>query len=381
MGLVGRDEELGSISAFLDDVVRGPAALVLAGETGIGKTILWQAGVAAAESRLVRVLTCRGVEAEASLSFAGLSELLAPALDDTLETLAPPRRRALRVALLLEEPGESAPDAHAIGLAVLDVLRALATQGPILLAVDDLQWLDPASVGVLQVALRRLRQEPVGLLVAVRESSRVFTQHDLERWNPAVRIRWQPLGPLSLSALHHLFQERLDLELSRSELVLVHEATTGNPFFALAVGSELAMRGIRLHEGEPLPVPSSLSNLLGERLARLSSETSDVLLIVALAARPTVDLIAAAHGDRERTLVALDESADAGIVERAGGRVRFVHPLFASVLYDRASTRRRVAVHRALAASVSDVEERAWHLTRSVESPDAGGRRRGGRGG
>ena len=123
MGVVGREEELGSIDAFLDDTVVGPTALVLVGEAGIGKTILWQECVDAAEQRFGHVLTCRGVEAEAALSFAGLSELLAPVLADTLETLAAPRRRALQVALLLEEAGDVTPDAHAIGLAVLDVLR------------------------------------------------------------------------------------------------------------------------------------------------------------------------------------------------------------------------------------------------------------------
>ena len=106
------------------------------------------------------MLVGRGVEAEASLSFAGLSELLAPVFDDVAAVAAPPRRRALEVALLLAEPGETAPDPHAIGLAVLDVLRALAEQGPVLVALDDAQWLDPASAGAILIALRRLRDEP-----------------------------------------------------------------------------------------------------------------------------------------------------------------------------------------------------------------------------
>ena len=102
--IVGRDEELGVIRAFVAAVERGPAALLLAGEVGIGKTILWEAGVEEAERRFGRVLTCRGVEAEASLSFAALSELLAPVLSDAMPSLAAPRRRALEVALSLAEP-------------------------------------------------------------------------------------------------------------------------------------------------------------------------------------------------------------------------------------------------------------------------------------
>ena len=103
-----------------------------------------------------------GVEAEARLAFAGLSELLAGVLDDVAPGLAPPRRRALEVALLLAEPDGPPPDAHAIGLALLDVLRALSDAGPVLLALDDVQWLDASSAAVLQVAMRRLRAEPVG---------------------------------------------------------------------------------------------------------------------------------------------------------------------------------------------------------------------------
>jgi hypothetical protein len=143
--VIGRNEELTAIGAFIDAVAEGPAALVLSGEAGIGKTMLWQAGVAQARARAGCVLTCRGIEGEASLSFAGLSDLLGGVLEEVLPQLVAPRRRALEVALLLVEPGTEASDAHAVGLAVLDVLRALADQGPLLLALDDAQWLDPAS--------------------------------------------------------------------------------------------------------------------------------------------------------------------------------------------------------------------------------------------
>ena len=178
--IVGRDEQLGSIQAFLAEVEQGPAALVLSGEAGIGKTILWETGVEEARERFECVLTCRGVEAEASLSFAGLSEVLVPVFEEAAPSLAPPRRRALEIALLLAEPGEEAPDAHAIGLAVLDVLHALAERGPVLVALDDAQWLDPASAGVLQIALRRLRREPVGLLATLRKGPGISTPFQLD---------------------------------------------------------------------------------------------------------------------------------------------------------------------------------------------------------
>jgi len=143
--VIGRDAELGAIRAFLDEVSCRPRALVFAGEAGIGKTLLWEAGVAQAAERVGRVLSCRGVEADASLSFAAVSELVRPVFDEVSLSLAAPRRRALSVALLLAEPGEARPDALAIGLAVRDVLRGLAADGPVVVALDDAQWLDPAS--------------------------------------------------------------------------------------------------------------------------------------------------------------------------------------------------------------------------------------------
>ena len=369
--VVGRDVELGSIDAFLGRVWRGPAALLLAGDAGIGKTILWEAGVDAAQRRFGRVLTCRSVEAEAALSFAGLSELLAPVLDGTAPALAEPRRRALEVALSLVEPGEHVPDPHVIGLAVLDMLHVLAVHGPVVVAIDDLQWMDPASARVLHVALRRLRDERVGLLATARVAEVVAVPIDLERGFPEAWLQKLPLGPLSVGALHNLLRDRLGLDVLRPELLRINEATTGNPFFAIELGRELRRIGTRPRPGEHLPVPSDLGQLLGVRLSRLPGEVRDVLLIAALCGRPTVEVVAAAHGQRQRAIELLDQGAREGVVEIADARVRFVHPLFASVLHDAAAPDARRDVHRALSRVSSDVEERARHRARATDAPDA----------
>src|SRR5262245_36238463 len=121
--VIGRDEELAAIETFLADVEHGPGALVLSGEAGMGKALLLQRGIELAAVRFGSVLTCRGVEAEASFAFAALSELLTGVVPEVAPRLAPPRRRALEVALQLAEPGETAPDAYVIGLAFLDVLQ------------------------------------------------------------------------------------------------------------------------------------------------------------------------------------------------------------------------------------------------------------------
>jgi DNA-binding CsgD family transcriptional regulator len=356
--VIGREEELGSIEAFLDEL--HPSALLIAGEPGIGKTILWEAGVEAARGRSRRVLAHRAVEAEAKLAFTGLSDLISGAIDETLPSLSPPRRRALEVALLLQEPEreDPAPDPRAIALAFLDILRALAASGPILLAIDDLQWVDPASAQVLQFALRRLEDEPVAVLATVRADAAVALAD-------AARLS---LGPLSLGALHHLLKERLDLDLPRPELVRLREMTAGNPFFALEVGRELRRAHARLAPGHPLPVPANLKQLIGGRLARLSDETREVLLSASALARPTVGALEDVHGEAARD--ALEEAARAGVIELGDSSVRFAHPLLASVCYEEAPVWRRRDAHRRLADILADVEERARHTALAAEGPD-----------
>ena len=368
--VIGRDEELATLATFLADVDRGPAALVLSGEPGIGKTVLWEAGVEQASPPFGRVLSHRGAEAEALLSFAGLSELVTPVLEEVAPFVLPVRRRALEVALLLAEPGEEAADARAIGLGFLDVLQLLAQQSPVVVAVDDLQWLDTSSAAVLEIALRRLRHERVGFLATVREAPDVASPVDLDRSLSGHELTRVSLQPISLSVLHRLLRERLALDLARPELARVHEASGGNPFFALELGRELVRTGERPEPGMPLPVPGSLGMLLGERLARLPNETNDVLLYAAALARPSIDVVAAAHGNEEAAFDATEVAVREGVVSLDGARIRFAHPLLASISYEQAPLWKRRPVHRALAEVVTDVEERARHLALAADGPD-----------
>ena len=369
--VVGRDEELAAIGAFLDGVWSGPRALVFAGEAGIGKTLLWETGVAQAKGRVGRVLSGRGAEAEASLSFAALSEVVGPVFDEVSLSLAAPRRRALAVALLLAEPGEERPDAHAIGLAVLDALRVLAADGPVVVALDDAQWLDPASADVLGVALRRLEDDHVGVLATFRTGYQTAGPLELERTFPHERLERRLVGPLSLSGVQQLVRERLALELTRLELARFHEATAGNAYYALELGRELLRTGTRPAAGRALRVPESLRGLLASRLSRLPAETIDVLVVAAALARPTVELVAAIYGDEESVLAALEGAVREGVIELDELRIRFAHPLLASVCYEQAPVWKRRAVHRALADVVADSEEQARHLALAAAGPDA----------
>jgi DNA-binding CsgD family transcriptional regulator len=369
---VGRDGELEELRGFLRGVGGGAGALVLVGEPGIGKTILWEAGVEEATALGHRVLVHRAVEAEAGLAFTGLADLVAPVLVEVMPALAPPRRRALRVALLLDDPGDDPPDPRAIGLAFLDAMRRLAADGPVVLAIDDLQWLDSSSATILPLALRRLRGEAVAVVATLRDAPDVRAPFELARVFGQERTRNVSLDALRLGELHRLLTDRLDLELSRPELVRVLEISGGNPFFALELGRELARSATRHLVGGAIRVPASLREALDGRLARLPGQTVDVLLVASALARPTVELTVAASGEREGSLDALDAAAREGVVQLDGQDLRFTHPLLASLCYEQAPPWRRRAVHERLATAVTDVEQRARHLALATVGAGAG---------
>jgi DNA-binding CsgD family transcriptional regulator len=363
--LSGREDEMQSIEDFLDRASARPSMLVLSGDAGIGKTALWQAGLERARARGVRVLSHRAVEAEAVLSFAGIAELVGPVADEVLPSLGELRRRALEAALLIDgSGGDRAVEPRAIRLAVLDSLKALCAGAPVLVAVDDFQWLDRPSAGTLLFALRRLEDERVGALVTVRAGA-----SELDRGLTSGAADRLAVGPLGPAALIQIVTRRLGLELSRPQLMQLCEVTAGNPFFALEIGRELALAPPAPRRA--LPIPGSLREVVGERLARLPPVSLDVLLLAAALARPTLGVLTSAHGERAEVLHGLEHAARAGVVELDAEHVRFAHPLLASVCYEDATPWRRREAHAHLAAVVVDEEERARHLALAAEGPDA----------
>src|SRR3954471_8964364 len=213
--VVGREQERAVVDALL---AARSGGLLVSGEPGIGKTVLWEQGVRAASEDGWTVLVHRSARAETAFAFAGLSDLVAPVLDESLDALAAPRRRALEVALLLAEPqGGGAPNVRAIGMALLDVLRASAERGPVLLALDAVQWLDVSSAAVLSVALRRMGDEPVVVLGTLRTEAGAAVPEALA----GMRLERLPLEPLDLAAVHRLLRDRLGLELPRPQLARI----------------------------------------------------------------------------------------------------------------------------------------------------------------
>ncbi|HEU4356572.1 MAG TPA: AAA family ATPase [Actinomycetota bacterium] len=367
--VIGREPELETIESFLGGSHEGPSALLLEGDAGIGKTTLWQAGIDAAQERGFRVLIARIGASETKLSFTVLSDLLEPVVVEALPELPEPQRQALEVAMLREGATGPERDQLAVSLAALGVLRSVARDRPILVALDDLQWMDGPSTRVLRFALRRLREEPIGVLASVRVGTAGADRLALDRTLPAHRVRRVFLGPMPPEALGRLIRDRIGTDLPHPVLRRVHGLAGGNPFFALEIAKELARRGVPA-AGEAFPVPDDVRVMLRDRLEALPRTTRGILLAAAATSRPTERLVGAASGLGPRATPALARAERAGVVRIEGGRIAFTHPLLASTVSEAASADERRRVHRRLAEHVADLEARARHLALGSDGPD-----------
>lgn len=367
--IIARTGELEALDRFLDRVTREPAAMVLEGQPGIGKTTVWRQVFERAARRSLVVLSCRPVEVEAKLAFASLTDLLAPVAEAILPQLPEPQRAALEVALMRASPHGTPPSARAVAMAALSALRLLAVASPVVLAVDDQQWLDPASADALAFALRRLGDHRVGVVSAMRvQTEPVGDPLALDRAF-AGRVERIRIAPLSLSALHHVIRLHLDHVFPRPTLRHIAETSGGNPFFALELARALIKAGAYPGPGDPLPVPDTLMSLVLQRLDRLPARARATLLTVSALSAPTVDLVhQVAGGDDAAATLARAEQAR--IVEIHDRQIRFVHPLLASAVYSSASPAKCRAIHRRLAGVIAAPEERARHLALAATQPD-----------
>jgi len=361
--IIGRGEELLAFEGFLEALPAGGQALLLEGDAGIGKTALWQVGNRLAREHGVRVLTSRSAHSETQIAFATVGDLFGPVVEDTVRQLSQVQRRALETALLMREPDGPPPEVRLLGLALLSVVRTLTQDRPVLVGLDDVQWVDAGSAEVLRFMLRRLGDEPVGVLATVRGRP-ADVPLELDR----AFAGFQRLGvePMSVGAIHQLLWGRLALNLTRPQLVRVHEVAGGNPFFALELGRAIARGAINVDRAN-VTLPESLRALVMERLRALPARVQGTLAAVAALAAPSVTLLeplAAGVVDD------IELAEKHGVVELDGDRIHFTHPLLAPACYGDMPLHRRRRLHRRLAELDLDLEERARHLAIAATGPD-----------
>lgn len=365
--LVGRSAELSALNEFVDSLDRGPAMLVLEGEPGLGKSTLWREGLVAAEQRSFQVLQCRPVEAEAQLAFTALSDLLAEVPDFVFEELPAPQRRALEVALLKAEPEDNEHFPRAVALGFLGVLVALARSSPLVVGIDDVHWLDHASQRALAFAVRRLRNERIGLLLARRADTGAAFPGDSESGGrtPVTTLR---LSALDAGELEVLLRRHLGSQLERRSMARLHHSSGGNPLYALQLGRAMIEGDVVDQDGFGLLIPATLQQVVADRLLVLSRAALDVVETAAAVARPTTALIESVVGHKVAS-EGLDAATAAGVLLVDRERVRFTHPLMATAAYSQMSAPDRRRLHARLAQAVDDVEERGRHHAAAAEHP------------
>jgi DNA-binding CsgD family transcriptional regulator/tetratricopeptide (TPR) repeat protein len=369
---LGREAELLRLTEVLGTVGDGPVGVLIEGEAGIGKTTVWRAAIEQATGFGWTLLETRPLEADSKLTFAGLRDLLAPTSDSLLFRLPAPQRQALQQALLLAEivPGQRV-DRQAVAAGATSLVGLLASRGPLVLAIDDVQWLDGPSARVLAHIVARLADLQVALIITIRSDGEAQWPLGLPRSIPAGRLTKIRLGPLSTAALHHVFIRHLGRSFPRRVLVQIQHATGGNPFFALEVARLLPSRE---KPGPFLPVPPNLQGLVSDRISRLPPSSRQALLAVACLSTPTLDLVRRSmDGTPTEGRRAIERAeADGVIAVTLDEGVRFTHPLLAATVYTRATGPDRREMHRRLAGAVNDVEQRAIHLALATAEPDAG---------
>jgi DNA-binding CsgD family transcriptional regulator len=360
--IVGRQSELAELDAFVENDAVDHRALVLTGDAGIGKSTLWEAGVRAARRRGLRVLAARPNQPEVQLAFAGLADLIAGVDLADLDGVPEPQRRALAVAVLRVEEGDEPLAPFAVSAGLASTLRVLAERGHLLVAVDDVPWLDRSSADALAFAARRARDHPIRFLLTHRSG----TPHPLEQALEPDGVRRLDVTGLSFGATRLLLLERLGLTVPRRILRTLFDLTEGNPLFALELGRTLGAKGVPTALTE-LSLPDRIDEQFGERIEALPAPVRRALLAVGLAGgMPATDLTAILGHD------AVEDAVDAGLLVLVGDRLRPSHPLLARSAKRHSSAREQRDLHLELGRVSGDESVRAHHMARATAGPDAG---------
>ena len=360
--LIGRTEEIAKLDALLDQVRDGMSGvLVLRGEAGIGKTALLNATALSAQD--LSVVRLEGIESEMQLGYAALHRLLLPYIP-RLEHLPEPQRDALQSAFGLTS--SAPPDRFLVSLAALSLLGDVAQDDPLLIVVDDAQWLDRESVAALVFVARRLQADRIALVFAARESLEIGET-------------FQGIPQLWVSGLDKDFARSL-LTASVSNPVSYRVAeriiavTRGNPLALMELSGELTSE--HLLDQAPLPDPLPISDLIEARFLRqvraLPADTQLILLVAAADPEGDPDTLRLAAEILDLSVGAIEPAVDEGLLV-IHPRVEFRHPLVRSAVYSGATTEGRRRAHHALAAVMDvgqDSDRRALHMALAAVGPD-----------
>ncbi len=361
-----RSAEERSVGKFLDRARVHPTALFVEGEPGIGKTTLWLAAIRRAREQGFVVLSAQGAPTESSLAYGTLADLVHDVQGDAWSTLPEPQRAALQGVVEQRAISGRGDDARAVSAAFLTLLHELANRSPVLVAVDDIPWIDRSSRDVLSFAARRLAG-PIGLLITERLRTDAASASSWLRMLRPEDSQTVTMGPLSLGKLHSVLADRLGRSFPRPTMARIAELSGGNPFYAL----ELA-RALDGASGTKSGLPGTLAELVSARVGSLPGEVLRCLLAVACVGAPATTTVARAIGsDVGETVELLGRAEDDGIVGFEGHRVRFSHPLLAQGVYSGATPSARRAMHRRLASILDEPELKARHLALATAVADA----------
>ncbi len=355
--LVGRDDELAAIAGFLDDVPARGATLVLSGEAGIGKSVLLDRAGRMASTRAIAVRRSSGAEFTAVTGYGVARQLLAPLAAST--QMSAHQRSALS-PVLGARPEAVAVDRFVTFSAVLTLVKQAARDRPLLLVVDDLQWVDRSSAGLLHFIARRTAGTRAGLLIAQRPGP---------DGGPAAELTRRTLRALTDGDARDLVHRRHP-GLAPAALRRVVAEARGSPLALVELPKALQADALVAYD-PVLPLTRRLRDVFAARVHALPPPARRLLLLAALAGDGDLAMVRRAAPDA--SLTPLTPAEEGGLIRIPHPHVRidFPHPLVRATVIEVAAPGERIAAHTALAAALASTPERAvWHLAQAATGPD-----------